>query len=426
MTDLLIIGAGPAGLEAGYIAAKNGLSVVIVEAKKDITNITRACSAQFVMDDGYEGEKLEIGDGKLIFTKNGFEVPYKGKLIPIVHNYMYSPKGHRIAFEYEDLTPSAIKFDKGELLRGLLELCEGAGVDVRLRTMAIGGEDMGDKVKLRVKGENGEYDLVAKKLIIAEGVNCALTEKFGLNEGRMFFGMPLICSYTLEGTHDIPHNTWAQYYGDVYHPFTEIMLGESTESEDAVEFTVGGINDMKPSMFFEKLLEDSPLTPNLKDAKIIKKMACPVKSFLSLRKPYKGNVLAIGDSAAHIEVINQGALMCGYHAGNAVAKEIAGGNGFTEYTDWWNGAFCFNGEDQLDQLKLYGAINIKRNLADDELDYVFSLLENERQCGHFDQYEVPKNFWKAVFKKDEIIRSDNPALYEKLSHIRTLRDQGRI
>ena len=69
MTDLLVIGGGPAGLMAAYTAAKNGLSVVLVEMKKDITNITRACSAQFVMDDGYEGETLKVEDGKIIFTK---------------------------------------------------------------------------------------------------------------------------------------------------------------------------------------------------------------------------------------------------------------------------------------------------------------------------------------------------------------------
>ncbi len=32
--------------------------------------------------------------------------------------------------------------------------------------------------------------------------------------------------------------------------------------------------------------------------------------------------MVIGDSAAHIEVIVQGALMCGYHAGRVIVKEL--------------------------------------------------------------------------------------------------------
>ena len=50
--DLLIVGAGPAGLLAGYTAAQKGLKVTIIEMKRDITVVNRACSAQFVLDEG--------------------------------------------------------------------------------------------------------------------------------------------------------------------------------------------------------------------------------------------------------------------------------------------------------------------------------------------------------------------------------------
>jgi flavin-dependent dehydrogenase len=88
---------------------------------------------------------------------------------------MYSPKGHRVAFEYEDLRPTALKFDKSELLRGLLELCETAGVDIRTNTMALNGRDNGKSITLVVRGEHGQYELEAKKLLIAEGVNRRLS-----------------------------------------------------------------------------------------------------------------------------------------------------------------------------------------------------------------------------------------------------------
>ena len=426
MTDLLIVGAGPAGLLAGYTAAKKGLKVTLVEMKRDVTLVNRACSAQFVLDEGYEGETLKVEEGKLVFTKNGFEVPYSGKLVPIIHNYLYSPKGHRVAFEYEDLRPTAIKFDKKELLGGLLKQCETAGVDIRTNTMALKGRDKGSSVVLTVRGEHGQYELEAKKLIIAEGVNRRLTENFGLNKGYQCMGIPLTYEYTLEGTTSIPHNSWIQYYGDAYHPFFEVMVGESTESEDALEFSIMGIGDQKPAAFFEKLVKDSPLAPNLKDARIIQRKGCGCCNYISLSKPYKGNVLAIGDSSAHIEVINQGAMMCGYHGGNAVVDELDGKSGFESYTKWWNGAFEFNCEDPMEQLKVMGALNIKKNLADDEIDYVFSLLEGEKHCGHFNQYEVPKNFWTDVLKHDEEIRKDRPKLYDKMAAIRTYKEQGKF
>ena len=44
---------------------------------------------------------------------------------------------------------------------------------------------------------------------------------------------------------------------------------------------------------------------------------------------------------AFAEVENQGALMCGYHAGNAIRKEIEGKDGFKDYVDWWLKSFEF-------------------------------------------------------------------------------------
>ena len=150
---------------------------------------------------------------------------------------MISPKGYRVSFEYEDLHPTAMKFDKNELLRGLLKQCEDAGVDVRTGTMALKGEDKGTHVKVVLRDivKKSDYELEAKKLIIAEGVNRKLTSLFGLNKGYQCMGIPLTYEYTLEGTIDIPHNSWIQYYGNVYHPFMEIMVGESTFSDDAPE-----------------------------------------------------------------------------------------------------------------------------------------------------------------------------------------------
>lgn len=426
MKDLLVIGGGPAGLMAAYTAAKKGLSVTLVEKKSEL-NINRACSAMLVLDEGYEGETIRFEDDRIVFTKSGFEVPYTGKKIPIIHNYLFSPKGHRVAFEYDDLRPTAMKIDKLELLNILLKQCEEAGVEILMDTQALDGSDNGNSISLNVLNGSNKYVIEARKLVIAEGVNRRITEAFGINKGYQAMGVPLTVQYTLEGTVNIPHNSWSQYYGNCYHPLAEVMFGESTYSEDAIECSVVGMGQYKPETFFENLRkEGSPLYENLKDAKVFVKRGCSCKNFLAISKPYAGNAVAIGDSAAHIETVIQGALMCGYHAANAVADELDGKNGFEVYTKWWNEAFEFNCEDQMALLKMYGALSIKRTLADDEIDYVFALLENEKHCGHFNQYEVPKNFWTDVLRHDDLIRSDRPELYEKLSVIRSYKEQGKF
>lgn len=53
MIDLIVVGAGPAGLMTAKRAAELGLKVTVIEMKKDITHVKHACSAQFVMDNYY-------------------------------------------------------------------------------------------------------------------------------------------------------------------------------------------------------------------------------------------------------------------------------------------------------------------------------------------------------------------------------------
>jgi digeranylgeranylglycerophospholipid reductase len=46
--DLIIVGAGPAGLMAAKTAGENGLMVALIERKEHITDINRACSMMVV------------------------------------------------------------------------------------------------------------------------------------------------------------------------------------------------------------------------------------------------------------------------------------------------------------------------------------------------------------------------------------------
>ena len=86
--DLVIVGAGPAGLMAAKRGAERGLRVVVIERKKDISIIRRACCSHFVMDDGYESETLRVTNGKIVFPRNGFKAGYEGPTLNITDKYL--------------------------------------------------------------------------------------------------------------------------------------------------------------------------------------------------------------------------------------------------------------------------------------------------------------------------------------------------
>lgn len=426
MIDLIIVGAGPAGLMAARRAAELGLKVTVIELKKDITNVKRACSAQFVMDEGYENETIKIDDNKIIFTKNNFHVNYTGRLLNIIDNYHHSPSGHKIHLVHPNHRPFAVKFEKGHLLKDLWNDCEKLGVKLMLETLAYRGEDLGDHVRIDVISHKKTSSILARKLVIAEGVNAKLTGLFGLNKGRTCYGMPFVFSCIMEGTTGFEPQSWNQFYGSKYHPFAEIMIESAIEGNNAIELTLMGTKNLRPDVLFEKLIKDSPMSHHFTTARVIERRGCSLKSFDSLRKPYKGNVLVIGDSAAHIEVIVQGALMCGYHAANAIYNELMGINGFEEYISWWNKAFDFNRTDPHEFVKLYGSLGMRPKYSDEELDYLFSLVEGKSVKGNFSQFDVPKNVWKSILSHKSQIQSENPVLFDKIKDIDKLNNEGKL
>ena len=99
--DLIVIGAGPAGLMTAKTAAERGLEVLLVERKKEIPKIKRTCCASFYLEPNFMSETTQVEEGKLVFTKNGFTVNYSGALWPIKEKYGFSPGGGKDGVKME-------------------------------------------------------------------------------------------------------------------------------------------------------------------------------------------------------------------------------------------------------------------------------------------------------------------------------------
>jgi flavin-dependent dehydrogenase len=173
---------------------------------------------------------------------------------------------------------------------------------------------------------------------------------------------------------------------------------------------MGNKND-PPDRIYHYFTEKSPRSSMFEKATVVHKTGCGVKAYTSLLVPSKGNALAIGDAAAYVEVENQGALMCGFHAGKAVAKELTGEKGFEEYTQWWQKSFEFNGPDALQVAQGYALVP---TYSDDELDYLFALTEDTILPGTISQYRSPKLMWDAILRHREKIARERPELSEKI------------
>jgi flavin-dependent dehydrogenase len=399
---------------AACSAAQKGLKVLLLEKFDDISRIRRACCQQFVMDENYESENIRVEEARVVFPANGFEVAYTGPRHAITDTYFTSPAGHAVHFSYPDRRPIAIKFDKGLLLQGLLEKCLKAGVEYRPETLVTTAADRGTQVELAVSRHRTKDTVTAKKIIAADGVNSRTVQSLGMNEGRPCFATALCIIYSLEGVRGFDPAAMRWHMGRAYHSFGPVILDPSLRGEDVADLVVMGSAQLRPEQIFKDFTTRGPCASMYEQARVVGMTGCTVKAYPSLMTPHKGNCLAIGDAAAYVEVEVQGGLMCGYHAAAAVAGELEGSGGFSRYTQWWQKSFEFNSEQALRVAQGYALVP---TYEDEEIDYLFSLVEGRVLDGAYGQYKAPRLMWDAIFEQAERIARERPALHEKIKNI---------
>ncbi len=427
--DLVIIGAGPAGLMAAKTAAGNNLKVLLIERRKRVSKVKRVCCASFYLEPDYMGETTQVKEGKLIFPQNGFTVNYSGPLWPIREKYGFSPAGykwHMVRFEskeYSKDTPLSLVLDKGALLEGLLYEAEKLGVTVMSGAKAKEIENTEKGVRVKIDQE-GKYMLVeGKKAIISDGVNSRMVECLGLNKERKVMGArSMVVEYVMDGVDNpFPHAVLT-FEGEKICKFGNIRLWPNAKGLSRVL----GFNTLTfadrfecPTKAMDYFIGESSYASWFKHAKIIEKTGGSIMPRTAIPEPCTGNILVIGDAAAFIEVENQGAMMCGFKAGNAVYEELSGSDGFKDYVGWWKRSFEFNNPELLKGLAVIPAINVG-GYTDEDIDYLFSLVDGEDIQGTCSQYRSGVAKWKTMLKHSEKIKKEKPALYEKVKGIMDL------
>ncbi len=97
--DVIVVGAGPAGLAAARAAGENGFDVALLERKTDLTVMDRACLQTLDSANEYMHHDLyrcNLRNNRLCFPAHGFSVKYDGPYKDIHARHYYSPNGNRV------------------------------------------------------------------------------------------------------------------------------------------------------------------------------------------------------------------------------------------------------------------------------------------------------------------------------------------
>jgi len=397
--DLIIVGGGPGGLMAAKTAAEDGLKVILIERKRDITKINRACTALFylkwVCPDGYlEPVSVESCPDRTCFhfLKLGFSVDYSGPLVPYCNTIWISPSGHRVYTFKNELF--SYYYDKEIFLADLLASAQKAGAEILPETIGLGAENTPDGVKVRVRGKSGEQTLEARTAIAADGVSSRIVESLGLNKKRKVF-LPLIkgSQIVAEGVeppiaeHINSHLSFA---------IPSVGGGRfSIDPRDGNKQLIGGT--------YKQVMALPEYASWFRNLRVIEKTAFSATIRTSLREPIAGNVIAIGDAATPIETWIQGAVACAYQAVKAIGKELNGQKGYPEYIAWWQQAFYFNDPGYFRRVVAHHTLTLNKMCTGEEIDYIYQLFQDQRV--------VPT---LELARNPEVVKKDRPELYDKV------------
>jgi len=360
--DIIVVGGGPGGLMAAKTAAEDGLKVILVERKRNITEINRACLSAFYVhkistsidvaegttnSDGYiDPVSVEILPGektRFNFPVPGFSLDYEGTLVPYYNWIELSPSLHQIHRHKPNYMIWAFYYQKELFLAGLLASAQKAGAEILPETFGVGAENTAEGVKVRVRGKSGEQTLEAKAAIAADGLSSSIVESLGLNKDRKVMSPPYkILDYEMEGVEtNLPVCSLLWITVPSINPTENIGIGPKADGKVSIFVMTAGT--LSPNIVLEKLMKYPTFAPWFRNARVVKKTAAGVATGLRtpIREPVAGNVVIIGDAGAPVETWIQGAVASGYQAVKAIGKELSGQKAYPEYMDWWQKAFAF-------------------------------------------------------------------------------------
>jgi len=413
--DVVIVGAGPAGLMAARTASREGLKACLIERKRDITEIKRLCG-QFTnvsmvnvsgrMKYGYT-KPLELHvtteGNKIRFPEFDFSLDYSGPIRPY-ENYVYvSPSGHRVYREKNRMF--GFFSEKEMLLEGILK--DVVASDATIITEAVGqrAENTVDGARVTISRKGKEETIEAGRVLAADGKDSLIVKSVGLNEDRPVMAQSGIrlMGYQMEGIEtDLRMNAWVALSVPSLNPRANFWM--YLQRDDLNIIGGGATGDRTPQENVDLLLQMPSFQPWFRNARVVKKLAVagPPPFYGPIMYPARGNVLAIGDAPCMIEVTNPGAIASGYYGVQCTIKEMEGGSGYQDYADWCRVSFDTNDPEHLKAAGRYFVVNA---ICDDaEVDYIYQLVG--------DEVGVPG---QLLEKRLDTVKKDRPELHAKLT-----------
>jgi len=368
--DVVVVGAGPAGLGACRQAAARGLKVALVERQQHLAPLKRACSEGLLYEEEYNGDAIRVNRqaGRIEFCKHGLHLAYTGPVREVPCFINLSRSGHQMKLVRDDRRPIHLVFDKARFLEENLAEVRAAGVAF------FPGQAVSD-LATRTDGVTlsaGTHDFTARFLIAADGHNSRCARLAGFDHQRQFYGTLSVACWIITGF-DPPEPDHIHLVEGRDGPSVFCLCPGCHEGRYSVMVS-GFAPNPRYQRTFDEVVRSSVLARHFsRRPRILRRMACVLNLFSPLANPCRDNVFIAGDAAWMGQTSNTHAALTGYMAAECIAEALrsrAGGDQvYARYRDWWQKNYACH-------IKPPGP-NIFEELTASEVDALFACLPDQ-------------------------------------------------
>lgn len=362
--DVVVIGSGPAGSSFARIAAGSGMSVLVIDKRKDIGNPVRC------------GEGL----GRNEVVAQGLDLPRQAYSTEVVGAKVVAPNGKAIVWSDKDTRGWVLErkfFDKW-----LCELAVDKGAKVLTYTRALdfireNGKIAGVAVS---HGGREQYEIRAPLVVSAEGMEAHMAKKAGFKTTHLLYDVDTCYQYEMKPyDHE---NLIELYFGNEIAPRGYVWAFPKADRKANIGIGIGGSltnwnkNGLKGAD--PKVLLDNWIAahPQLKDSSKLLDFGGVISVGAPLDEFVGDNIMVIGTAAKQVDPIHGGGIAMAMEAGILAANAAIKAHEkkdyskamFLPYQKEWHST---TGKMMAQRLLLR---KVLEKLDDDDLNHIFNAI----------------------------------------------------
>lgn len=312
-TDVLVIGAGPAGSSAAKHAALGGANVILIEKKSEI-GAPKRC-AEGVSKNGLE--KLGIEPNPRFIAKELDGVR------------LVSPNGTNVWLTSEEIElPEAGYILERKVFDKFMAMdAARAGAQIKIKTLAKALRKDGDSIIVTCESMGNEFEIKANIIIGADGPESHVGRWAGLRTGTKAVNMESGIQYEMVGMDFERENVIEFFFGSVAPGGYAWIFPKGDDIANVGLAVIASKAEKTAIEYLDDFVANCPATKNAQAVEL-NVGGDPVGGMP--KRIYDDNILVCGDAAGQVNPLTGGGIISGMtggmYAGKVAAEAIADGD----------------------------------------------------------------------------------------------------